>query len=90
MPGQACKKLKRAVESAAEVLSEPDYEPTSEAEASQLSSCNEVGQPCHKAKRSAEALAEALAQAYAIAEPDPEPVPKPGKRYALAGLNRMV
>ncbi|KAK8218426.1 hypothetical protein IWZ01DRAFT_563769 [Phyllosticta capitalensis] len=80
MPGQACSKLKRAADAAANALAyaNPDASPEAEAKkrkglhfcyfpASRLHFCYFPGKPCSKAKRHADAIADAVADAYAAA-----------------------
>lgn len=87
-PGEACFKLKRAAEAAADAL----------AEAAPLMGpfCRRPGEPCSKAKRDALALAEAIAEAQAAANPEVQWCYRPGescskaKRAALASAEALA
>ena len=73
--GEACSRLKRAAEAAAEAIAGPQ---TCDG------FCNSPGQACGKARRDALALAEATAEAYAAADPEARPCHAPGTPCSLA------
>jgi len=64
-PGEACTKLKRAAEVAAEVFNERSAAPAPGVEATHSNLCNRSGEPCSKAKRNEIAIREAIAEAEA-------------------------